>query len=176
MKFQRVNSIRLSVSFAVGAASALALAACGGSGGGGGSSASQMAQQTSSGFADVALVSNKTGVVATTTTIDANLSNPWGLATAPGLPFWIADNNSNLTTLYSGTGRIQTSEVAGSNATGNSIPASAARVTANSTRQFYNGDGGFLIRASSGQESASFIFAFAGRSHRLPQKPHSMLE
>ena len=84
MKFQRVNSIRLSVSFAVGAASALALAACGGSGGGGGSSASQMAQQTSSGFADVAVVSNKTGVVATTTIIDANLSNPWGLVTAPG--------------------------------------------------------------------------------------------
>ena len=158
MKFQRVNSIRLSVSFAVGAASALALAACGGSGGGGGSSASQMAQQTSSGFADVALVSNKTGVVATTTTIDANLSNPWGLATAPGLPFWIADNNSNVASLYSGTGQIETNAVTGSNATAIAIPASAAGVPANPTGQVYNGKGGFEITTSKGQETALFIF------------------
>jgi hypothetical protein len=151
--------------------------ACGGGGGSGISGgASQMGQHMTSGFTDSALESNKAFVIATPAAIDADLSNPSGLATSPGFPFRIADNNSNLTTLYSGTGRIQTSEVAGSNATGNSIPASAARVTANSTRQFYNGDGGFLIRASSGQESASFIFAFAGRSHRLPQKPHSMLE
>jgi uncharacterized protein (TIGR03118 family) len=155
MKFQRVNSIRLSVSFAVGAASALALAACGG---GSGSSGSQMAQQTSSGFADVALVSNKTGVVATTTTIDANLSNPWGLATAPGLPFWIADNNSNVASLYSGTGQIETNAVTGSNATAIAIPASAAGVPANPTGQVYNGNGGFEITTSKGQETALFIF------------------
>jgi uncharacterized protein (TIGR03118 family) len=154
MKFQRVNSIKVSVSFAVGAASALALAACGG----GGISGSQMAQQTSSGFADVALVSNKTGVVATTTTIDANLSNPWGLATAPGLPFWIADNNSNAASLYSGTGQIQTNAVTGSNSTAIAISASAAGVAANPTGQVYNGTGGFLITTSKGQETALFIF------------------
>jgi hypothetical protein len=71
-------------------------------------------------------VSNKTGVVATTTTIDANLSNPWGLVTAPGLPLWIADNNSNLTSLYSGTGQVETNAVTGSNATAIAIAASAA--------------------------------------------------
>jgi uncharacterized protein (TIGR03118 family) len=159
MKFQRVNSIRVSVSFAVGAASALALAACGGgSSGSSGSSASQMAQQTSSGFADVALVSNKTGVVATTSTIDANLSNPWGLATAPGLPFWIADNNSNVTSLYSGTGQIETNAVTGSNATAIAIPASTAGVPANPTGQVYNGKGGFEITTSKGQETSLFIF------------------
>src|ERR1017187_8498032 len=63
MKFQRVNPIKVSASFAVGAASALALAACGGGSGGGGGT-SQVVQQMSSGFADTALVSNKTGVVA----------------------------------------------------------------------------------------------------------------
>jgi uncharacterized protein (TIGR03118 family) len=144
---------------AVGAVCALSVVACGGGIGGG---ASQMVQQTTSGFTDTALVSNKAGVVATATTIDANLSNPWGLVTAPGLPFWIADNNSNLATLYSGTGRIQTSEVTGSNATGISIPASAAGVPANSTGQVYNGNGGFLIPTSSGQESALFIFCGEG--------------
>src|SRR5580704_15224641 len=75
--------------------------ACGGGGGGSSVSGSQMVQQTTSGFTDTALVSNSVGVVATTTTIDANVSNPWGLVTAPGLPFWIADNNRNVASLYS---------------------------------------------------------------------------
>jgi uncharacterized protein (TIGR03118 family) len=157
MKFQSVKLKNVSASFAVGAASALALTACGG-GGGGSSTTSQIPQQTSSGFADVALVSNKTGVVATTTTIDANLSNPWALVTAPGLPFWIADNNSNAASLYSGTGQIQTGAVTGSNATAITIPASAAGVPANPTGQIYNGTGGFLIATSKGEETALFIF------------------
>jgi uncharacterized protein (TIGR03118 family) len=107
-------------------------------------------------------VSNKTGVVATNTTIDANLSNPWGLATAPGLPFWIADNNSNVASLYSGAGQIQTNAVTGSNATAIAIPASAAGVPANPTGQVYNGNGGFLIATSNGQETALFIFGGEG--------------
>ena len=148
-------------SILVGAASALTLVACGGGGDGGStasSSASQPVAQTASGFVDIALVSDKTGVVATTTTIDANLSNPWGVAIAPGLPFWIADNNSNLSTLYSGTGAIETNSITGNNEVGIAIPASAAGVPANPTGQVYNGGGGFLIPTSAGQESALFIF------------------
>jgi uncharacterized protein (TIGR03118 family) len=136
--------------------------ACGGGGGGSSVSGSQMAQQTTSGFTDTALVSNSVGVVATTTTIDANLSNPWGLVTAPGLPFWIADNNSNLASLYSGTGQIETNAVTGSSNTGIAIPASAAGVPANPTGQVYNGNGGFLIPTSNGQETALFIFSGEG--------------
>ena len=158
MKFQRVSPSRASVSFAVSAVCAFSLAACGGGSGGGGSSSGQVVQQMSGGFADVALVSNKTGVVATTTVIDANLSNPWGLATAPGLPFWVADNNGNVASLYSGTGKIETSAVTGSNATAIAIPASAAGVAANPTGQVYNGTGGFLITTSKGQETALFMF------------------
>ena len=155
MKSHRIITARVPTSFAVGVC-ALSLAACGG--GGGGSSSSQMAQQTPTGFTDTALVSNNVGVVATATTIDANLSNPWGLATAPGLPFWIADNNSNLTTLYSGTGAIQTKAVTGSNDVGIAIPASAGGVPANPNGEVYNGNGGFLIDTSKGQETAMFIF------------------
>jgi uncharacterized protein (TIGR03118 family) len=145
-------------SFPLGVVGALTLVACGGGGSSGSTSNSQPVAQMSSGFADTALVSDKMGVVATPTTIDANLSNPWGVAIAPGLPFWVADNNSNLSTLYSGTGAIQTDSVTGSNEVGIAIPASAAGVPANPTGQVYNGGGGFLIPTSAGQESALFIF------------------
>jgi uncharacterized protein (TIGR03118 family) len=86
------------------------------------------------------------------------LSNPWGLVTAPGLPFWVADNNSNLATLYSGTGVIQTGEITGSSDIGIALPASTAGVPANPTGQVYNGTGGFMIPTASGQETALFIF------------------
>jgi uncharacterized protein (TIGR03118 family) len=155
MNLHRIITDRVSASFAVGVVYALSVAACGGSD-------SQMIEQTTTGFTDTALVSNKVGVVATTTVIDANLSNPWGLATAPGLAFWIADNNSNLTTLYSGTGAIQTNAVTGSNTVGIAIPASAAGVQANPTGQVYNGNGGFLIPTTNGQETGLFIFAGEG--------------
>jgi uncharacterized protein (TIGR03118 family) len=148
-------AVRAVASLAVGAACALSVA-CGGGGG------NQTTQQTTTGFADSALVANNAGVVATSTTLDANLSNPWGLVTSPGLPFWIADNNSNSATLYSGTGQIQTNAVTGSNTVGISIAASAAGVPANPTGQVYNGNGGFVIATSKGQETALFIFAGEG--------------
>jgi uncharacterized protein (TIGR03118 family) len=148
-------------SLSLGVVGAVTLVACGGGDGSGSSASStsnQSAPQTSSAFADTALVSDKVGIVATTTIIDANLSNPWGLAVAPGSPFWIADNNNNLSTLYSGTGAIETGGVTGSNDVGIAIPASAAGVPANPTGQVYNGNGGFLISTSAGQETALFIF------------------
>jgi uncharacterized protein (TIGR03118 family) len=144
-------AVRATASFAVGAACSLSLVACAGGSG----------SQTTE-FADSALVANNAGVVATTTTLDANLSNPCGLVTSPGLPFWIADNNSNLATLYSGTGKIQTNAVTGSSTVGIFIPPSAAGVPANPTGQVYNGNGGFLISTIDGQESALFIFAGEG--------------
>ena len=162
MKFHRIIPRKISTSFAVSAACALSLAGCGGGGSSGGISGSQMTQQTASGFVDTALVSNKTGVVATTTTLDANLSNPWGLVTAKGLPFWIADNNSNVASLYSGTGQIQTNAVTGSATTAIAIPASATGVAASPTGQVYNGNGGFLIPTSNGQETSLFIFSGEG--------------
>jgi uncharacterized protein (TIGR03118 family) len=158
MSLHRPIPSRVSASVSLGLLSALTLVACGGGGSSGSAAGNQMVTQTTSGFADTALVSDKTGVVATTTTIDANLSNPWGVAIAPGLPFWIADNNNNGSTLYSGTGAIQTDSITGSNEVGIAIPASAAGVPANPTGQIYNAGGGFLIPTSAGQESALFIF------------------
>jgi uncharacterized protein (TIGR03118 family) len=159
MNLNRYIAAKISESCAVGAFCVIAVAGCGGGDDPTGQSTGQgTAQDGTVTFADTALVSDKAGVVATATTIDANLSNPWGLAVGPGLPFWIADNNSNLATLYSGAGVIQTSEVTGSNQTGIAIPASAAGVPANPTGQVYNGSGGFLISTKDGMEPAQFLF------------------
>jgi uncharacterized protein (TIGR03118 family) len=164
MNLHRIIKSRASASSALSLVFALAVAACGG-GSGGGSSATSDPPATSSlnppatpSFVDAALVADNTTVVATATTIDANLQNPWGIAVAPGLPFWIADNNSNLSTLYSGTGANETGTITGSNTVGIAIPASAAGVGANPTGQVYNGNGGFLIPTSHGQETALFIY------------------
>src|SRR5580704_15650184 len=159
MKLQRLLEAKVSPYLMIGVVCSLSITACGG----GGSTAvpsggSSMLTQATTTLTDTALVASNTGLLATVTTIDANLSNPWGLVTAPGLPFWVADNNSNLATLYSGTGVIQTGEVTGSSDIGIALPASAAGVPANPTGQVYNGTGGFKIPTASGQETALFIF------------------
>jgi uncharacterized protein (TIGR03118 family) len=133
-----------------------AVVACGGGGGGNG------VPPAAAGFTDTALVSSSNAAIATAKTIDTNLQNPWGLAVGPNMPFWLADNNSNLSTLYSGIGANETQTVTGSQTVGISIPASAAGVPANPTGQVFNGTGGFLVATSHGQESALFIFAGEG--------------
>jgi uncharacterized protein (TIGR03118 family) len=160
MKSNHLQKSRVVVAAAVTALGSLTIAACGGDGGSSGMSPSGSAggQQTSTVFTDTALVADKSEVVASAKTVDANLQNPWGIAVATGLPFWIADNNSNLATLYSGAGDVETQEVTGSPTTGIAIPASAAAVQANPTGQVYNGSGSFLIATSKGQESALFLF------------------
>jgi uncharacterized protein (TIGR03118 family) len=152
MNLYRVITSRASVSAQLSMVCALTVAACGGGNSGGGGVPAAM------GFTDTALVSNSSTVVATAHTIDANLQNPWGVAFAPGAPFWISDAGSNLTTLYSGIGADETQEITGSNSVGIAIPPSAAGVPANPSGQVFNGNGGFMISTSNGQESALFIF------------------
>jgi uncharacterized protein (TIGR03118 family) len=159
MNSHRSRGIRAVALVGIGTVS-LGIVACGG--GGHSSSSQSMISAAGTTFADTALVTNKSEVVATAATIDANLQNPWGIAAAPGFPFWISDNNSNLSTLYSGTGIQETQSITGSAGTGIAIPASAAGVQANPTGQVFNGNGGFLIATSKGQETAFFIFAGEG--------------
>ncbi|HXP64636.1 MAG TPA: TIGR03118 family protein, partial [Steroidobacteraceae bacterium] len=129
------------------------VAGCGGGGGG-----SAQVPPAAAGFIDTALVSNKTTVIASAKTFDTNLQNPWGLAVGPSMPFWIADNNNNLSTLYSGIGANETQTVTGSASVGIAIPESSAGDPANPTGQVFNGSGGFLIATTHGQESALFMF------------------
>jgi len=40
------------------------------------------------------------GIVHNAFATDANLVNPWGITAGPTSPFWIADNNAGVSTLY----------------------------------------------------------------------------
>jgi uncharacterized protein (TIGR03118 family) len=81
--------------------------------------------------------------------IDPNLQNAWGLAFAPGSPFWIADNNDNLSTLYDGTGAAQSLVV--------SIP-NGTNGPANPTGEVYNGTADFAILSGGVSTPALFLF------------------
>lgn len=143
MQFNRIIARRI-----VSISCAVSLAACGGGGGGGGSTPT--AQHTTPGLTDTALVSD--GVIAAAHT-DSNLQNAWGLAAAPGGPFWVADNNTNKSTLYDGGGNVQSLVV--------TIPA-GTNGPANPTGQVYNGTTDFVITTSAGSAPAQFIFAGEG--------------
>jgi uncharacterized protein (TIGR03118 family) len=124
---------------AVVAACTLTLAACGGGGGGGGGSMTVTPPPSSPGFVDTALVTDSATVVATMTTIDSNLQNPWGMAFAPGGAFWISDEANSVTTLYTGTGQIETENASGlSTEAGITIPANSLAAAANPTGQIFN--------------------------------------
>ena len=47
------------------------------------------------------LVSDQTGVA---DFVDTNLVNPWGICTSAASPFWISDNKTGLSTLYTSFG------------------------------------------------------------------------
>ena len=81
---------------------------------------------------------------------DPNLKNPWGLAFAPGGPFWVADNNSGLATLYDGAGTNQGLVV--------TIPGGGGG-TANPSGQVFNPGNGFVVHKNGGASGpATFIF------------------
>jgi uncharacterized protein (TIGR03118 family) len=142
MHFDRVIAGRMASLFC-----AASLAACGGGGGGG---SSPTTQKATTGLTDAALVSD--GVITAAHT-DSNLLNAWGLAAAPGGPFWVADNNSNKSTIYDGNGNLQSPVV--------TIPA-GINGAANPTGQVYNGTADFVITTSTGSAPAQFIFAGEG--------------
>jgi len=83
------------------------------------------------------------------TTTDANLINPWGLASSPTSPFWVSDNGTGLSTLYNGAGTAQALVVTIPPQIGGSSPSTP-------TGLVFNGGADFLV--SPGQ-SARFIFA-----------------
>jgi uncharacterized protein (TIGR03118 family) len=91
---------------------------------------------------------------------DPQLLNPWGIAFLPGSPFWVADNDSNLSTLYDGEGHLLTPPNTG----GFKIPGGAPTgIVANAANnpQF----GTFKVpnaKGASGKSPAFFIFAGEG--------------
>jgi uncharacterized protein (TIGR03118 family) len=102
------------------------------------------------------LVSNLASI-STPNAPDPNLKNPWGLTRSPGgSPWWVANNNSGFSTLYSGTGAAIPI-----NGTGNvTVPppmGSPAGTTSTPTGVVFNGSpADFLVAPG---KSAHFIFA-----------------
>ena len=82
------------------------------------------------------LVSDMPGVAAVA---DPNLVNAWGLSRSSTSPWWVADNGTGLSTLYSGTGAIQSLVV--------TIPPSdSTSGSGTPTGTIFNGGTGFEIK------------------------------
>jgi len=54
---------------------------------------------------------------------DPHLVNPWGLASSASSPWWVADNGTGLSTLYNGSGAVQSLVVTIPNVPGSTDPA-----------------------------------------------------
>src|SRR5579863_2730197 len=103
------------------------------------------------GYSQTNLVSNVTGVATTT---DTQLVNPWGISVLPGEDFWIADNNSGVSTLYDqngnkDTGLVVTIPGATSNPNGNCSPGCPTGTVANSNGTYFAG-GSFIFDTEDG--------------------------
>ncbi|HET6373623.1 MAG TPA: TIGR03118 family protein [Candidatus Polarisedimenticolia bacterium] len=84
--------------------------------------------------------------------LDAALVNPWGLARGPAGPWWVADNGTEMATLYSGDGVANPLVV--------SLPRGASP-----TGLVFNGGESFVV--SDGTSSGPALFLFAGEDGRL---------
>ena len=127
------------------------------------------------------LVSDVPGLAAHT---DPNLRNPWGTSTGPGLPIWVSDNATGVTTLYDGQGNLK--EVA-ANQPAVMIPApQSARsgaVGAPTGTTFNPTPDGFVISKGGISGSSKFLFAtedgtiqpFTDTLSRLPGKHHLLV-
>jgi uncharacterized protein (TIGR03118 family) len=107
------------------------------------------AQQT--GYFQTNLVSNTAGVATTT---DPQLVNPWGISVLPGQDFWIADNNSGVSTLYDQSGNKDTGLVvtipgAAHNPNGNCNPGCPTGTVGNANVSNFGG-GQFIFDTEDG--------------------------
>jgi len=92
---------------------------------------------------------------------DKQLINPWGLAYGPSAPFWLSDEGSGLSTLYTGAGVKQSLVV--------TIPTAAGSGVGSPTGIVYNGSTEFKID----NWTSAFLFAtldgtISGWSHFDP--------
>ena len=108
-----------------------------------------LAQQ--GGYSQTNLVSNTAGIAAAT---DPQLLNPWGISFFPGQDYWIADNNSGVSTLYDqngnkDTGLVVTIPGATSNPNGNCSPGCPTGTVANTNGSYFSG-GSFIFDTEDG--------------------------
>jgi uncharacterized protein (TIGR03118 family) len=112
----------------------------------GGVAAVADAREQANPFTVHALVSDSSAVPAAAT--DANLVNGWGLAAGPTTPWWAANNGTNTSTLYNGSGGKIALTVA--------VPGAP-------TGAVYNGNAAdFSVSQNGKSGSARFLFATEG--------------
>src|SRR5258708_4841531 len=81
---------------------------------------------------------------------DPNLVNAWGLVSGPTTPWWISDNGTGRSTLYSvGAATVRAVFVVPGAGGGQSAP----------TGMVFNGGTGFVVTNSGGTSAARFIFS-----------------
>ena len=102
------------------------------------------------GYSQTNLVSNTAGIGKT----DSQLLNPWGISVLPGEDFWIADNNSGVSTLYDqdgnkATGLVVTIPGATSNPNGNCSPGCPTGTVASASGTYFGG-GSFIFDTEDG--------------------------
>jgi uncharacterized protein (TIGR03118 family) len=94
------------------------------------------------------LVSDQAGVAAHR---DPNLVNAWGLVAGPTTPWWVADNGTDVSTLYDGTGAA--------------IPL-VVKVAGAPTGAVFNGSTGFVVSHRGASGPSLFLFATEGGTIR----------
>jgi uncharacterized protein (TIGR03118 family) len=82
--------------------------------------------------------------------MDPDLVNAWGLAFGPDTPAWVADNGTDVATLYTG-------DVAGSPVA--KVPLTVSIPGGAPTGQVFNGSNQFVVHAGSNSGPANFIFS-----------------
>jgi uncharacterized protein (TIGR03118 family) len=75
---------------------------------------------------------------------DPNLVNAWGLVAGPATPWWVADNGTDVSTLYDGTGAL--------------LPL-VVKVAGAPTGTVFNGGSGFVVHHKGFNGPAVFLFA-----------------
>src|SRR5262249_5154074 len=96
-------------------------------------------------FTEVDLVSNIAGRASVT---DDRVRNAWGLALSPTSPLWVANNGTNIATIYAGgLGGVAPSVV----------PLSVTVPGGAPTGQAFNGTGDFVVTGPGGSGPARFL-------------------
>jgi len=88
---------------------------------------------------------------------DSKLINPWGIVAGPGTPFWIADNGTGVSTLYTGTGAPFPGAPGAV-----TIPTPSGRApdaAGAPTGVVFNGTSGFVVRQGAASGPSLFLFA-----------------
>jgi uncharacterized protein (TIGR03118 family) len=93
------------------------------------------------------LVSNQVGVA---THQDPSLVNAWGIAFAPTGPFWVSDEGTGLSTLYTGAGVKQALVV--------SVPGASGQLIGSPTGVVFNATSDFVVTQNGVSGAAMFLF------------------